>query len=283
MNDLADLLGATLRLGGPLALAAAGGLLSERSGVINIALEGIMLGAACACGMVSAATGNPILGICAGIAGALFLGNLHALAVLAFKIDHVVSGIAVNAVAFGLTGFAAKLASSRQIEQHFESVPQEFYVLLALIFPLAIWWWLDKTSPGLRLKAVGNDGLKSKEMGINPVAVRYKALLYCSLLAGLGGAMLVSQPEQFSTNMTAGKGFIALAALILGGWRPIQTAIAAFSFGLFDALQIRLQGREILGVILPPQFWVSLPYILTVIALAGLLGKSRPPAALGKE
>ncbi len=283
MNEFVDLVLATARLGGPLALAAMGGLLSERSGVVNIALEGAMLASACACGMVSASTGNPILGVGAGVIAGVLVCMLHALAVLGFRIDHIVSGIAANAVAFGVTGFAIKVASQRGVEQHFSPLPQFTFIATAVLLPVMIAYGLQVTRAGLRLNAVGNDDRKSAEMGVDPIRVRLFALIGCGLLTGLAGAMLVSQPQQFTANMTAGKGFIALAALILGGWRPIPAMLAAFAFGLFDALQIRLQGTPILGVQLPSQFWASLPYALTLIALAGLLGKSKPPAALGRR
>jgi simple sugar transport system permease protein len=283
MNELFDLLSATARLGGPLALAAMGGLLSERSGVVNIALEGAMLASACACGMVSAATGSTALGLLAGLTAAVIVCLLHALAVLGFRIDHIVSGIAANAIAFGITGFAIKVAVQRGAELKFTPLPQVVYIVCALVLPVVIALIFQRTAFGLRIDAVGNSGTKSAEMGVNPTLIRFVALFGCGLLTGLAGAMLVSQPEHFTANMTAGKGFIALAALILGGWRPIPATIAAFAFGLFDALQIRLQGTPMLGIEFPSQFWASLPYVITLIALAGFLGKSKPPAALGRE
>lgn len=277
-----DLIEAMLRLGGPLALAAMAGLLSERSGVINIALEGKMLAAAAAGAMVSAATHNPFLGLGSGIVAAVLLSLLHGMATLGFRVDHVVSGMAINALSLGVTGFAAKLAANNELEQKFDSIPQTFYIVLALLAAPSVLAWLNRTRPGLRLNAVGNDPIKSAEMGVSATSVRFWALIGCGVLAGIAGVMLVSQPEQFSSGMTAGKGFIALAALILGGWKPVPTMIAAFAFGLFDALQLRLQGQELFGFQVPTQFWASLPYVLTLIALAGFLGRSRPPAALGR-
>lgn len=277
-----DLFEAMLRLGGPLVLAAMAGLLSERSGIINIALEGKMLAAAAAGAMVSASTHNPYLGLLAGLIAAVALSLLHGMATIGFRVDHVVSGMAINALSLGVTGFAAKLAANNNIEQRFDSLPQIFYIFLAFISTQLVLIWLLKTKPGLRLNAVGNDPTKASEMGVSVVYVRIWALIWCGVLAGLAGVMLVSQPEQFSSGMTAGKGFIALAALILGGWKVIPTMIAAFGFGLFDALQLRLQGQEVFGIIVPTQLWASLPYILTLVALAGFLGRSRPPAALGR-
>jgi ABC-type uncharacterized transport system permease subunit len=280
--ELGDLIGATLRLGGPLVLAALAGVISERSGVINIALEGNLLGAACAGSLVSAATGNPVLGLGAGILAAVFLSLLHGLGVLIFRIDHIVSGMAVNAISFGLTGFAIKVAVMKDYSVAFQSLPEAFFIVIVFVAVVGIWGWLRFTTPGLHILAVGNDGRKAMEMGVNPVGVRFKSQVAVGVLCGLGGVMLVSQPEQFSSGMTAGRGFIALAAVILGGWWPLKAAIAALGFGLFDALQLRLQGVPIFGVMFPSEFWASLPYLLTIIALGGLLGRSRPPAALGK-
>ncbi|KAA0225971.1 MAG: ABC transporter permease [Armatimonadetes bacterium] len=281
--DWMDIGGATLRLGGPLCLAAMAGLISERSGVINIGLEGKMLAAAAGTSFVSAMTGNPLLGIAVGIASAVLFALLHAISVIVFRIDHVVSGMAINAVSFGITGYLAKLLTARGADQDFDSIPQPVFILFAIAAPLLIAWALRSTNWGLRLTAVGHSGAKSREAGVDPVKVRWNAQLWVGVLAGISGAMLVSQPEQFGVGMTAGRGFIALAALIFGGWRPIPTALAAFSFGFFDALQLRLQGEKVAGVEWPSQMWAALPYLLTLIALAGFLMKSRQPAALGKE
>ncbi len=281
MEWFIDIVLATLRLGGPLVLAAMGGLISERSGVINIGLEGKMLGAAGAGAMVSAATGSAVIGLVAGLCAAILLALLHALSTLVFRIDHVVSGMAVNAIAYGITGFAAKVLANRLIEAQFSPLPQWFFVGAVLVVPFLIWAWLRFTSGGLHLAAVGNDPNKSAEMGINPKRLRAWAQVFVGLLAGFAGVMLVSQPGQFSSGMTAGRGFIALAALVLGGWKPIPTMIAALAFGLFDALQLRFQGHTFGGVEVPSEFWASLPYILTLIALAGLLGRSRAACRVG--
>lgn len=280
--EFTDLFGATLRLGGPLVLAALAGVISERSGVINIALEGNLLGAACAGSLVAATTGSPMLGLGAGILAAIALSLLHGLGVLVFRIDHIVSGMAVNAISFGLTGFAIKVVVMRGDSVAFKALPEAFFVAILVVATIGVWWWLRFTRPGLHVIAVGNDGRKAMEMGVNPVGVRFKSQIIVGILCGLGGVMLVSQPEQFSSGMTAGRGFIALAAVILGGWWPLKACVAALGFGLFDALQLRLQGTPVFGVVLPSEFWASLPYLLTIIALAGLLGRSRPPAALGQ-
>lgn len=283
MQWLLDIILATLRLGGPIALAAMAGLVSERSGVINIGLEGKLLGGAGAAAFATIATGNPYVGLICGIAAGVLLALLHALSVLIFRIDHVVSGMAINALAYGLTGFVAKLLANKGIEAQFNALPTPFFIFCALSLPFVIWLWLKKTSGGLHLLAVGNDPHKAEEVGIDPKRLRAWAQVFVGAIAGLGGVMLVSLSGQFSSGMTAGRGFIALAALILGGWRPLFTMAVAFGFGFFDALQLRLQGRALAGYELPSEFWASLPYVLTLIALAGFFGKSRPPAALGKS
>lgn len=281
--DWMDVGGATLRLGGPLCLAAMAGLVSERSGVINIGLEGKMLAAAAGTSFVSAMTGNALLGAAVGVVSAVLFALLHAVSVLVFRIDHVVSGMAVNAVSFGITGYLAKLLAGNGSDQSFDSIAQPVFIFFAIAVPPLISWALSSTSWGLRLTAVGHSGAKSREAGVDPVKVRWNAQLWVGVLAGISGAMLVSQPEQFGIGMTAGRGFIALAALIFGGWRPIPTAIAAFTFGFFDAVQLRLQGEKVVGIEWPSQMWAAMPYLLTLFALAGFLMKSRAPAALGKE
>lgn len=281
--DWMDVGGATLRLGGPLCLAAMAGLVSERSGVINIGLEGKMLAAAAGTSFVSALTGNALLGVAVGVVSAVLFALLHAVSVLMFRIDHVVSGMAVNAMSFGITGYLAKLLAGNGSDQSFDSIPQPVFIFFAIAVPPLISWALRSTNWGLRLTAVGHSGAKSREAGVDPVKVRWNAQLWVGVLAGISGAMLVSQPEQFGMGMTAGRGFIALAALIFGGWRPMSTAIAAFTFGFFDAFQLRLQGEEVAGIEWPSQMWAAMPYLLTLFALAGFLMKSRPPAALGKE
>lgn len=274
------LLAYTATLTAPLLLAALGGLLSERSGIINIALEGMMLSAACLAAVVGVVTGSALLGLLAGVLASVLLGLLHTLLTQAYRIDHIVSGMAINALAFGGTNF---LFRSTSMAGHAPPVLRiQAFWAFALVALITIAFFVARTSGGLRLLAVGNDPDKARQMGVNPTSVRYWALFGTGLLCGLSGVMIMSNAGGFVDGMTAGRGFIALAALILGGWRPWPTLIACVLFGFLSALQIRLQGSAVLGVQLPPEAWVALPYVATLIALAGLLGKSRAPAGLGK-
>jgi simple sugar transport system permease protein len=160
--------------------------------------------------------------------------------------------------------------------------PNPLYWTLALLSATAISVYLARTRGGLRLLAVGNDPDKSRQMGVDPVKVRYLALIGTGVLAGLGGVLILSNAQSFSDNMVAGRGFIALAALILGGWRPWPTLAACLLFGAFFALQLQLKGTPILGADVPTAAWTALPYAVTIIALAGFLGRSKAPSGLGK-
>jgi simple sugar transport system permease protein len=281
MSDALQLLLATVELSAPLVLAALGGLLSERSGVINIALEGIMLTAACIAAVVGVATGSAVYGLGAGVGSGIAMGLLHAVLTQGFSIDHIVSGMAVNVLAIGGTNFLSKAAAQHSSEK----VPifsVWTYYALALVAALWIAYYVRRTRGGLRLVAVGNDPDKSRQMGLDPVKVRYVALVGTGVLAGLSGVLIVSNAQSFSDNMVAGRGFIALAALILGGWRALPALGACLLFGLFTAVQLRMQGTQFFGADIPTDAWKALPYLVTIVALAGFLGRSRPPAGLGK-
>ena len=278
---MTDFLVYVLTLSAPLVLAALGGLLSERSGVINIALEGVMLTAACVTAVVGVTTGSAIYGLGAGVGAAVVVSLLHAVLTQLYRIDHIVSGMALNVLAIGGTNFLAEAMGDVSSEK-VPVFPNPLYWSLALLATIAIALYIAKTRGGLRLLAVGNDPDKSRQMGVDPVKVRYLALVGTGVLAGLGGVLIVSNAESFSDNMVAGRGFIALAALILGGWRPWPTLGACLLFGAFFALQLQLKGPPILGADIPTEAWTALPYVVTVIALAGFLGRSKAPSGLGK-
>jgi general nucleoside transport system permease protein len=198
-----------------------------------------------------------------------------------YRIDHIISGMAINAIAFGASNFLDRKflsAASGAVPV----LPVSLYYAAAFALPVALGLYLAKTRGGLRLLAVGQDPDKSRQMGLSPIGVRFGGLLATGVFCGLAGALVVSQATRFVDNMTSGRGFIALAALILGAWRPIPAALACFAFGAFQALQIQLQGTELMGARIPPEVWQSLPYAVTVVALAGLLGRSRAPSGLGK-
>jgi simple sugar transport system permease protein len=270
-------------LTGPLLLAAMGGLTSERSGIMNIALEGFMLTSACVVAIVSVATGNPVVGVLAGLVAAIVMALLHALLTQAYRMDHIISGMAINLIALGGTNFLDKRFTDLSRQGEIPQVPMAVFDLLAMGLPLVLWLYLKRTRGGLRLLAVGNDPDKARQMGVDPIVVRYTALAATGLFCGLAGAMIVTNAGRFTDGMTAGRGFIALAALILGGWKPIPTALACLGFGVLYTVQLQLQGTELFGANLPSQFWNALPYLVTVIAMAGFMGKNRAPAGLGKE
>ncbi|MBX3117683.1 MAG: ABC transporter permease [Fimbriimonadaceae bacterium] len=279
---LIALLGSTITLSAPLILAALGGFFSERSGIINIALEGKMLSAACLAAIVGLSSGSAMFGLLAGIGAAVVMSLLHYLLTQTYSVDHVVSGMAVNIIAFGGTNFLASTFMDESFAAKVPIMPVAMYDALAFLLPLLCLLYVQRSRGGLRLLALGNDPDKARQMGVSAVRVRLMALLATGVLCGLAGTLMVSTTRVFSDGMTAGRGFIALAALVISGWRPIPTLIACVAFGFFQALQINLQGIKIAGLEPPPEFWQSLPYLVTVVALAGLLGRNQAPAGLGK-
>ncbi len=281
MTSLILLLQGTLVLGAPLILAAIGGYFSERSGVINIALEGKMLIATVVVWLIGIASGNPVLGLAAGIGAASLLCVLHWLLTQKYKMDPIVSGMAINAMAFGASSFLDKKFTNPD-QTGFPKFPTVVFWILALLVPVVAWLYTQRTKGGLRLLAVGSDPDKARQMGIFPHRVRLMSLLATGVCTGLAGALIVTNAGSYTDNMTAGRGFIALAALIIGGWRPLPTLAACLVFGMFQQLQIQLQGVKMLGFEMPREVWLCLPYIVTIIALAGFLGKNRTPAGLGK-
>jgi len=265
-------------LAAPLILAAMGGLLSERSGVMNIALEGKMLSAACAGFIVSSTTGNPFFGVLAGIAAAVLLSLLHAVLTQTYKIDHIVSGMGINAIAFGGTRFFREKFGGDQAAAASFSV--WLYAGLGLVAALFLAWYVRSWRGGVRLMAVGEDPEKSRQNGLDPVLVRFRALIGTGILCGLAGCLIVTNAGSFSDGMTAGKGYIALAALILGGWRPLPTLFACIAFGFIDGVQILFQGSK--GLALPSEAYTALPYLATLLALSLWKQQSPAPDGLGK-
>lgn len=280
MNELKLLIEGMVILSAPLILAAIGGYFSERSGVINIALEGNMLIATITVWLVTLATGSPVLGLGAALGASVLFSLTHWLLTQRYSVDPIVSGMAVNAIAFGAANYLDK--QFRSTSDAFRSLPLTLYWGLAIVLPFVVWWYVRATRGGLRLLAVGSDPDKARQMGVFPQRIRFVALIGTGLLCGLAGSLLVSNVSSYSDNMTAGRGFIALAALILGGWRPLPTLAACLAFGFFYQLQIQLQGRDIFGFMPPRELWLCLPYIATLVALSGLLGRNRTPAGLGK-
>jgi len=279
-NPIFNFLAVTIVLALPLLLGAMGGLTSERSGVINIGLEGMMLIAACACSLAGQKHG-PIAGLAAGIFAAIILALLHWLMTQVYRIDHVISGMAINAFGAGGSNFLFNRFYDTTQSASSPMLPIWIYKWIAFLVPIGMWIYLKKTRGGLHLMAVGNDPDKARLVGIQPLKVRFVALLATGIFTGLGGVALVTDTGIFTDDMTAGKGYIALAALILGGWRPIPAMLACIGFAFFSALRLQLEGNQHLPQI-PSEAWSSIPYLVTIIALAGLLGKTKAPAGLGK-
>ena len=271
----------TILFSTPLILAAMGGFTSERGGVINIGLEGMMLMAACVGALASARYGA-IGELVAGIGAATIMSLLHWLMTQKYNLDHVISGMAINAIAAGGTNFLYLKLSDPEHGSNLPHLPITAFCVTGLVVPLALWLYAKRTRGGLRLLAVGSDPDKARLMGIQPSNVRLWGLLATGLFTGIAGVELIAYTGVFTDNMTSGRGYIALAALILGGWRPIPAFLACVAFGFFSALRLQLQGTPLFGAELPPQIWASLPYFVTIVALAGLLGKNRTPAGLGK-
>jgi general nucleoside transport system permease protein len=282
------LIWSTVRLATPLVLAAMGGLMSERSGVINIALEGMMLAGAFTAAAVTYAAGNPYIGLAAGMTAGLAIAAIHALVSIRYKADQVVTGTAINILMLGMPAFLSgafflSSGSTPQIPKE-QLIPRLPIVIAFLIAVPVIWYVLYRTPFGLRLRSVGENPEAADAAGVGVARMRYWGVLLSGVLAGLGGAYLsIGQSSLFTRNMTAGRGFIALAALIFGKWRPVQTMLACLLFGFTEAVSIQMQGVVKLpsGDDIPVQFVQMVPYVLTIIVLAGFIGHSRPPRALG--
>ena len=278
----------TVRLSTPLILAALGGLFSERSGVINIALEGMMLSGAFTAAAMTYATGSPWLGLISAIAAGLLISLVHAVACIRYRADQVVVGTAINILMIGLPGFlsgAFFLSSGSTPQLPIEQLVPRAPVVLAFALVPITWYLLYRTPFGLRLRAVGENPEAADAAGVNVARIRYSGVLMSGALAALGGAYLsIGQSSLFTRNMTSGRGFIALAALIFGKWRPAQTMLACLFFGFTEAVTIQMQGVVKLpsGEDIPVQFIQMVPYILTMVVLAGFIGHSRPPRALGQ-
>ena len=293
-----SLIASTIRLATPLVLAALGGLFSERSGVINIALEGKMLAGAFTAAAVTYAAdqklhlGNasPWVGLLGGLVAGLFIAVIYAVSCIKFKADQVVSGAAINILMIGIPGFLSgafflSSGSTPQLPKDHLLPQSPLIIAIAVLVLVAVTWYvLYKTPFGLRLRAVGEKPEAADAAGVSVSGMRYSGVLIAGILAGIGGAYLsIGQSSLFTRNMTAGRGFIALAALIFGKWRPVQTLLACLLFGFTEAVSIQMQGAVKLpsGEDIPVQFIQMVPYVLTIVVLAGFIGSSRPPRALG--
>ena len=290
MNAL-DFLAQTLRIAVPYLLAAAGGVLSERAGLIGLTLEGYMLGGAFCAAVGSYAAGAPWVGVLAAVVGGALLALLYATSAIRYKADQVVVGIAINLLAIGLTRFFLRLffdssSNSPRVPGFDTKVGGTGFVALAgnplvwvgvFMIPLVA-WVLYRTPFGLRIRAVGEHPAAAASVGVPVARVRYLAVALSGMVAGLAGAYLALDQHQFTDGMTAGRGFIALAATIFGRWDPLRAGLACLLFAAAETLQIQLQGSHTI----PSQFIEMIPYLLTIVALAGVVGRAVPPAALGK-
>lgn len=312
-NTIIEILDSSVRLMTPLLLACLAGLYSERSGVFDIGLEGKMLMAAFASAAVAALTGSVWLGLLAGIFGSLALALIHGFASISFRGNQLISGVAINFFAsgltvllgqkiFGLGGRTPTLSGSARFSEiilpfsdQLRGVPvagqiyanvlsgHTILVYVAVFCVPFTWWLLFRTRFGLRLRAVGENPASVDTAGVSVTRLRYQAVLICGLLCGVAGAYLsTGLAAGFVKEMTAGRGFIALAALIFAKWNPIAALFSTFLFALLQAVAIRFPTLEIGPVSIHSTFMNALPYILTVVVLAGFVGRAVPPRAGGE-
>ncbi len=299
--DIVDMLARMVRLATPIALGALAGILCERSGVINIAIEGLMLMSACVGFIAALISGNSWLGLTVAIISGGVTAMLLAVLAIHFKTDQIIAGTVINILAVGVTGFLRTnfilgLQQSGHVGKELPVLPIPLlseipvlgpilfnnqpvaYLMLILVPVLSL--LLFRTPWGLRTRAIGEHPRAADTMGINVNRLRYINVFFSGLVAGLAGAWFSLEATfSFDDLMTNGKGFIALAAMIFGKWTPFGALGGALTFSSADALQIKIQG---LSFDLPPQFLQMLPYVITIVVLAGIIGRARPPAAVGK-
>jgi general nucleoside transport system permease protein len=281
----------TLRIAMPYLFAAAGGVTSERAGLIGLTLEGYMLGGAFCAAVASYYTGSPWVGVLAGVTGGMLLALLYGLGSIRYRANQVVVGIAINLLAIGLTRFLLRFAFdsssnsprvpgfvTEQSGTGFGALARNPLVWLGLVALPVTAWWLYRTPFGLRVRAAGEHPEAALSVGVPVQRIRWLAVALSGVMAGLGGVYLAMDQHQFTDGMTAGRGFIALAATIFGRWDPMRVALACLLFAAAETLQIQLQGLQVI----PSQFVEMIPYLLTIVALAGVVGRAVAPAALGK-
>jgi ABC-type uncharacterized transport system permease subunit len=299
-----SLLAATLRAATPLTFAAIGGIFSERSGVVNIGLEGMMLSGAFFGIAVVGWTGQWEIGIFAAMAAGGLLAFIHAFFSIHLRADQIVSGFAINFLALGLTGYLFRSIygekGTPELEERIPdvSVPilrdipyvkdvvgdMNLMIWMAILLVIVASIVLFRTTLGLRLRSVGEHPRAAETVGISVFGIRYGAVVLSGMLAALGGAYLsFGFGGSFNENMTAGKGYIGLAAMIAGNWRPVPAFTVCLLFGFSDGLGRRLQGSDLLpNVVSSPNLLSTLPYIFVLVALVGIIGRSQPPAAVGR-
>ncbi len=304
-----ELFASAVRLATPIALAAVGASICERSGVVNIAMEGLMLIAAFSGTAVALLSGSTWLGVLAAVAASMLFASLHAWASINLRADQVISGTAINILALGTTGYLMETVFGRPgTTDPVKTIPPVFdvpsggdgflgtvwtwfdtvllgytpIVYVGMFAAVFLTWALYRTRWGLRLRSLGEHPRAADTVGIDVYRGRWFAVLASGFMAGLAGANLtLEQVGSFTEGMTNGRGFIALAAMIFGRWIPGGGYLAALLFGFADALQLKLQiFSDVIDI--PPQFFLMLPYVLTVVVLAGVVGRAVAPAAVGK-
>ncbi|MGH9229269.1 MAG: ABC transporter permease [Acidimicrobiales bacterium] len=298
--SIIGLLDGTLRRSIPLALGAFAGLLCERSGVINIGIEGMLLVGAFTAAITASAADNTWVGLLGGVATGVLLGAFLGVMSIRYRVDQIIGGTVINLFALGMTSY---LTARVLVEYPSLNEPGSFqafgipglerlpflgpllfdntiYVYLLFLLVFGLWWALFRTRWGLRVRAVGEHPRAADTVGINVLRTRYRAVMLGGAVAGLGGTWFtLDAVGSFDENMTAGRGFIALAALIFGRWHPVGAFIAALVFGFSEELQSRL---AVLETPIPSEFLLMTPYVVTIVVVAGLVGRSRPPAADGQ-
>mgnify|MGYP000105801243 CR=1 FL=1 len=312
LATILQILDSTMRLATPLLFACLAGLFSERAGVFDIGLEGKMLASAFFSAAVAAMTGSVWIGLAAGITASVALSLVHGMASITFRGNQLISGVAINFLAAGLTvviaenwfrlgGRTPALSGDARFSritlpfaEQVSEVPvigpiysvllsgHSILVYVGLLCVPLTWWILFRTRFGLRLRAVGENPAAVDTAGVSVVWLRYAAVMICGVLCGLAGAYLATGlAAGFVKDMSAGRGFIALAALIFAKWRPWHALGAVFLFGFLEALVNRYQNMQVGGVTVPVQLMEAMPYILTVVILAGFVGRAIPPRAGG--
>jgi len=276
-----------IRIAIPYLFAASGGVVAERAGIVSLTLEGFMLSGAFAAVVGTHYSGSPWIGVLSGMFGGLVFALIHAITTIRYRADQVVVGVAINLLAIGVTRFFLKLffassSNSPRVTGFGGNIKAGGFdnplLWLGLLVAPVVAFVIYRTPFGLRVRAVGEHPEAAESVGVSVKRVRYLAVGISGILAGLGGVYLALDQHQFTDQMTAGRGFIAISAVIFGRWNPIRAALACLLFAAAETLQIQLQGSHAI----PSQFIEMIPYLLTIIALAGLVGRAVPPAALGK-
>jgi ABC-type uncharacterized transport system permease subunit len=276
-----------IRIAIPYLFAASGGVVAERSGIVSLTLEGFMLSGAFGAIVGTHYSGSPWVGVLSGMFGGLIFALIHAVTTIRYRADQVVVGVAINLLAIGVTRFFLKLffassSNSPRVAGFGGNIKAAGFdnplLWLGLLSAPLMAFLIYRTPFGLRVRAVGEHPDAAESVGVSVQRIRYVAVAISGILAALGGVYLALDQHQFTDQMTAGRGFIAISAVIFGRWDPIRAALACLLFAAAETLQIQLQGSHAIA----SQFIEMIPYVLTIIALAGVVGRAVPPAALGK-